>query len=69
MKFKLRQLLFDRNMNQAELHRRTKIRSNTITAYYHGYIKRMNVEDIEKICDVLGCTSAELIEYIPDEEK
>lgn len=65
MNFNLRKLLFERNMNQSDLHRKTGIRYNTINAYFHGYIKRMNVEDLIKICDALNCKLSELIEYDP----
>jgi putative transcriptional regulator len=66
MKFNLPQLLLDRKMNQSDLKRKTNIRFGTINAYYHGYIRRMNVEDIHKICDALGCDLSELIEYNHD---
>jgi len=53
-------------MNQAELARRTNIRPTTINAYYHGYIKRINKTDLDKICDVLGCRIEELLEHVLD---
>lgn len=65
LKIHLRKLLFDREMNQSDLHRLTGIRYNTINMYFHGFIKRMNVNDLAKICDVLECTLSELIEYTP----
>lgn len=69
IRFNLRKLLFDKNMNQSDLHRKTDIRINTINMYYHNYIKRVNVEDLNNICKALDCTPGELIEYIPDIEK
>lgn len=71
IKINLRQLLFDREMSQADLWRltggkKTGVRYNTINAYYHGYVKRMNVKDLVKICDALGCELKDLIEYTPD---
>lgn len=68
MKCNLKRLLFDRDMKQIDLHRKTGIRYETIGAYYHGYIKRMNIEDLHKICDCLGCSLAELIEYTPNKK-
>ena len=63
LKCNLRQLLFDRNMNQSDLYRKTGIRLNTIHLYFHSIIKRMNVDDLTKICDTLHCDLSDLIEY------
>ena len=68
MRFNLKRLLFDRDMKQIDLHRKTGIRYETVGAYYHGYVKRMNVKDLEKICDALNCSLSDLIEYIPDKK-
>jgi putative transcriptional regulator len=65
MKFNLKRLLFDRDMKQIDLHRKTGIRYETVLAYNHGYIKSMKVKDLEKICDCLDCTLSDLIEYTP----
>ena len=54
-KIKLQELLESRARNQRSLKIETGIRSGTINAYYHGFIKRMNVKDIVKICDALNC--------------
>jgi putative transcriptional regulator len=65
-KINLRKLLFDKELNQSDLHRKTGIRYNTINAYYHGYVKRANIADLIKICDVLECSLSELMEYDPE---
>lgn len=69
VKFNLSRLLGERRMQQTELSKKAKIRKATIFAYYHGYAKRLNVDDIDKICNVLGCRIDELIEHLPDENK
>jgi putative transcriptional regulator len=65
MKCNLKRLLFERDMRQIDLHRATGIRYETVGSYYHGFVKRMNVNDLHKICDVLECDLSELIEYSP----
>jgi putative transcriptional regulator len=70
----LRKLLFDKNWNVSDLYRATGgdedgVRYDTLLAYYHQYIKRINVKDIIKICDALGCTPGELFEYVPNKKK
>ena len=67
-KIQLKRLLFEKDMNQSDFQRKTKIRYGTINAYYHGYVKRMNVDDLIKMCDTLDCRLDELIEYIPKEK-
>ena len=57
----LSKILGERRINQAELARKTGIRPNTINALYHGYAKRVSLEHIDKLCDVLGCELDELL--------
>lgn len=55
-------------MKQSDLKKKTGIRSGTVNAYYHEYVQRMNVKDLIKICDCLGCSLSELLEYNPKEK-
>lgn len=68
-KFKLKELLEERDRNQRSLKLETGIRSGTINAYYHGFVKRMNVADLIKICDALDCSLDKLLEYAPKKNK
>jgi putative transcriptional regulator len=70
---KLEKLINNKEWTLSELWRRTGgkesgVRYNTLMAYYHGYIKRMNVKDIIKICDTLDCCLSDLMEYVPDKK-
>ena len=67
--FKLKELLERKDRNQRSLKLETGIRSGTVNAYYHGFIKRMNVQDIDSICKALGCSVSDLLEYTPDKKK
>ena len=62
-------LLAKKKMKIAELHRITDIRYNTLTDYYHEMALGIRFEHIEKICEALGCTSGELVEFIPKKKK
>lgn len=64
IKFHLKKLLREKYMTQTDLCNLTGIRPGTINLYYHGYAKRLNVNDIDKICDVLNCNVNDLIEHI-----
>lgn len=46
----------------------TGIRPNTISALWHGTIKRLEIEQIDKLCTALNCQPGDLLEYIPVKE-
>jgi putative transcriptional regulator len=64
----LSKILGEKRITQTALSKGTGIRPGTINLMYHEYIKRVNVEDLNKLCAFLGCTLSDLIEYIPDKK-
>ena len=68
IRIKLFDLLLARNISQRKFALSIQIRPNTINAYCHGAIKRIEIDDLNKICKELNCTISSLLEYIPDEE-
>ena len=70
IKFRVKVMLAGREMTQKELAERTGIRPPTISAICLGTIKHLPVEALDKICNVLQCQPADLMEYIeePKEE-
>lgn len=65
IRIKLSALLGERRITQAELARKTGIRPATINEMYHEFSVRVNLEHLDKICEVLNCDITELLEYIP----
>lgn len=65
----LYKLLGERKMTQKDLSRKTGIRPATINELYHELVERVNLEHLNKICEVLNCRLDELMEYIPDKKK
>ena len=63
IKFKVKVMLALREMTQEELAERTGIRPPTISAICLGTIKHLPVDALEKICEVLDCQPADLMEY------
>ena len=53
---------------QADLSRVTGIRPNTIGELYHEMTTRVNLEQINLICEALNCPLDELLVYVPYEE-
>jgi putative transcriptional regulator len=68
VRVRLAVLLGERKWNQAQLARSTGIRFNTINDLYHEMALGIKFEHVDKICKVLECTAADLIEYIPDKK-
>ena len=66
IKFKIKVMLAIRGMTQKELAEKTGIRPPTISAIAVGSIKHLPVEALDKICDVLDCQPADLMEYVEE---
>ena len=64
IKFKVKVMLAMRDMTQKELAERTGIRPPTVSAICTGAVKHLPVEALDKICDVLDCQPADIMEFI-----
>lgn len=69
IKIYLSRLLGERRISQAELSRQTGIRPSTISDIYNEFTERLNIEHLDRICEYLDCSLADLIEYVPNKEK
>lgn len=69
VKFNLSRLLGERRMTQSELSRKTGIRRSTINELYHEIALSIKFEHINKICEVLNCSTENLFGYTPDKVK
>ena len=67
IRIKLSALLGERRMSQIELSRKTGIRPATINEIYNEFAVRVNLEHLDRICDVLGCDLSELLVYKPND--
>lgn len=66
IKFKVKVMLALREMTQKELAERTGIRPPTVSAICTGAIKHLPVDALDKICEVLDCQPADLMEYVEE---
>lgn len=57
----LSRLLGERRMTQKQLSLATGIRGQTINDLYHEMADRVSLEDLDLICEALGCELTELI--------
>jgi putative transcriptional regulator len=69
IKIKVSELLGKHKMTQKELSFKTKIRPGTVSAMYYETIKRIEIEQLNKLCTVFNCQPGDLLEYIPDKEE
>lgn len=69
IKFKVKVLLALREMTQKELAEKTGIRPPTISAICTGTVKHLPVDSLDRICSVLDCQPADIMEYIPEEKE
>lgn len=67
IKFKVKVMLALRDMTQKELAEKTGIRPPTVSAICTGAVKHLPVEALDKMCAVLHCQPADLMEYIEEE--
>lgn len=61
IRINLDRLLADRGITQAELARLTGIRPSTICDIYKNNTSFLKLDNIDKICSVLGCSIGDLL--------
>lgn len=66
IKFKVKVMLALREMTQKELAEKTGIRPPTVSAICTGAVKHLPVDALDKICEVLNCQPADLMEYVDE---
>ena len=69
IKFKVKVMLAMRDMTQKELAERTGIRPPTVSAICTGAVKHLPVDALDKICEVLDCQPADLMEFVHTEKE
>lgn len=65
----LSRILGERRWTQADLARKTGIRPSTIGDYYHELAERVNLDNLDLICEALDCQISELLEYVPNTKR
>lgn len=64
IRFKVKVRLAECNMTQKELAEKTGIRPPTVSAICVGTVKHLPIDALDKICEVLDCQPADLMEYV-----
>lgn len=67
IKCNLSRLLGERRLKISDVSRDTGINRGTITRLYHETAERIEFEVLDVLCGYLGCSLAELLEYVPED--
>ena len=63
IKFKLKNLMEEKNLSKNHLCKITGLRFETIQGYYNGNISRVDLYVLSLLCDKLDCKIEDIIEY------
>jgi putative transcriptional regulator len=61
----LSRLMGEHKLKIADVARETGLNRNTVTLLYRETATRIDLEAVEKLCQLFGCGVAELFEYKP----
>lgn len=66
IKCNLSRLMGERKMKIADVARETGLHRNMVTLLYNETAARVDLEAIDKLCNLFGITVGELFEYVPN---
>ena len=66
IRIRLSRILGELRWSQAKLAKITGIRPATIGLLYNETAVRIQLDQLDKICNALGCDLSDLLEYTPD---
>ncbi len=70
IKFKLKEVMEDRNMSKNKVCVLTGLRFETVQGYYKGNISRVDLYVLSLLCECLNCQVGDILEYKkPEDEK
>ncbi len=67
IKCNLAKMMGERKMKIADVARETGLNRNTITLLYKENATRIDIEALEKICDLFNCSVGDLLEKVKDD--
>ena len=66
VRFRLRELLAERGMTQTDLQTQTGLAYSTVNDLYNNKPRRVELETLDILCEVLDCSIADLLERVPE---
>jgi putative transcriptional regulator len=68
IKIKIAEMLGKHKMTRKKLAELIKVRPNTIGDLYNESIRRLDLQTLDKICELFDCKIEDIIEYVSEEE-
>jgi putative transcriptional regulator len=62
--FKINQVLEDKNISKNKLEKEASLQRTQLNSYCNNKVKRVDLATIAKICYVLDCEIADIMEYV-----
>ena len=62
--FKIEQVLEDKNISKNKLEKEAKLQRTQLNSYCNNKVKRIDLITLAKICYVLDCEIADVMEYV-----
>lgn len=69
IRIKLCELMGKEKMTRKHLSELTGIRPNTIGDLYREDVKKIDIQILDKICQVFECEISDVLEYVPEDKK
>ena len=69
VRFRLRELLAERGMSQTDLQTRSRLAYSTINDLFNNKPRRVALDTLDVLCEVLNCSIADLLERIPEKKR
>ena len=67
IRIKLSEMLGKHKMTRKHLAELMDVRPNTIGDIYNEKVKKIDLEMLDKMCDIFNCSPADLLEHIPSD--
>lgn len=68
IRFNLDKIIEQRGLTQADIIKMTELSRNTVKALVGGINTRIDFPTLDALCENLGVTPADLIEYVPNKK-
>ena len=69
VRIRLRELLDERGMSQTAVQARTGFAYSTVNYLYNNKPRRVELETLDVLCEVLNCSIGELLERVSDKKR
>ena len=69
VRFRLRELLAERGMSQTDLQTRTGLAYSTVNDLFNNKPRRVELDTLDVLCEVLDCSIADLLERVPEKKR